>query len=70
MPPKCPTTSPAMSPNVAKKTRKSLTHEVKLDIIHRHKRGKKTNSIARHHGFTPSTVSTIFNTYPDLMTAS
>ncbi|MPC29178.1 hypothetical protein E2C01_022399 [Portunus trituberculatus] len=30
-------------------TRKSLTFEVKLDIIHRHEKGKKTNSIARHH---------------------
>ncbi|MPD01338.1 hypothetical protein E2C01_096859 [Portunus trituberculatus] len=38
MPPKCPATSPAMLPSVAKKTRKSLTHEVKLDIIHRHER--------------------------------
>ncbi|MPC26959.1 hypothetical protein E2C01_020110 [Portunus trituberculatus] len=34
MPPKCP----AMSFNIAKKTRKSLTLEVKLDIIHRHER--------------------------------
>ncbi|MPC49420.1 hypothetical protein E2C01_043220 [Portunus trituberculatus] len=49
-----------MSPSVAKKTRKSLTLKVKLDIIHRHKRGQKTNSIACHHGLTPSTVSTIF----------
>ncbi|MPC59471.1 hypothetical protein E2C01_053490 [Portunus trituberculatus] len=49
-----------MSPNVAKTTRKSLTLEVKLDIIHRHKRGEKTNSIARHHGLTPSIVSSIF----------
>ncbi|MPC19792.1 hypothetical protein E2C01_012717 [Portunus trituberculatus] len=38
-----------MSPSIAKKTRKFLTLEVKLDIIHRHDRGKKTNSIARHH---------------------
>ncbi|MPC31483.1 hypothetical protein E2C01_024773 [Portunus trituberculatus] len=38
-----------MSPSVAKKTRKSLTLEVKLDIIHRHEKGEKTNSIARHH---------------------
>ncbi|MPC69120.1 CENPB DNA-binding domain-containing protein 1 [Portunus trituberculatus] len=60
MPPKHPATSPAMSPSVAKKTRKSLTLEVKLDIIHRHERGEKTNSIARYHGLTPSTVSTIF----------
>ncbi|MPC89039.1 CENPB DNA-binding domain-containing protein 1 [Portunus trituberculatus] len=56
MPPK----RPAMSPSVGKKTRKSLTLEVKLDIIHRQERGEKTNSIARHHGLTPSTVSTIF----------
>ncbi|MPC28609.1 hypothetical protein E2C01_021817 [Portunus trituberculatus] len=33
MPPKHPATSPAMSPSVAKKTRKSLTLEVKRDII-------------------------------------
>ncbi|MPC14181.1 hypothetical protein E2C01_006938 [Portunus trituberculatus] len=45
MPPKCP----AMLPSFAKKTRKSLTLEVKLDIIHRHERGGKTNSIAHHH---------------------
>ncbi|MPC13578.1 hypothetical protein E2C01_006316 [Portunus trituberculatus] len=44
MPPKCP----AMSPSIAK-TMKSLTLEVKLDIIHRHERGKKSNSITRHH---------------------
>ncbi|MPC20917.1 CENPB DNA-binding domain-containing protein 1 [Portunus trituberculatus] len=56
MPPK----RPAMSLSVAKKTMKSLTLEVKLDIIHRYERGKKTNSIARHHGLIPSTVSTIF----------
>ncbi|MPC34965.1 hypothetical protein E2C01_028370 [Portunus trituberculatus] len=60
MPQKHPATSPAMSPSVAKKKRKTLPHEVKLDIIHRHDRGKKTNSIARYHGLTPSTVSTIF----------
>ncbi|MPC45295.1 hypothetical protein E2C01_038990 [Portunus trituberculatus] len=60
MPPKHPTTSPAMSPSVAKKTRKSLTHEVNLDIIHRHKRGEKTNTIAHHHGLTLSSVSTLF----------
>ncbi|MPC30312.1 hypothetical protein E2C01_023573 [Portunus trituberculatus] len=42
--------------SVAKKTRKSLTLEVKLDIIHRLERGEKTNSIASHHGLTPSTV--------------
>ncbi|MPC70266.1 hypothetical protein E2C01_064508 [Portunus trituberculatus] len=36
MPPKRPATSPAMSPSVAKKKKKSLTLEVKLDIIHRH----------------------------------
>ncbi|MPC66027.1 hypothetical protein E2C01_060169 [Portunus trituberculatus] len=52
MPPK----RPAMSSSVAKKTRKSLTLKVKLDIIHRHERGEKTNSIASHHGLTPSTV--------------
>ncbi|MPC73498.1 Dolichyl-diphosphooligosaccharide--protein glycosyltransferase subunit [Portunus trituberculatus] len=46
--------------SIAKKTRKSLTLEVKLDIIYRHERGEKTNSIAHHHGLTPSTVSTIF----------
>ncbi|MPD00181.1 hypothetical protein E2C01_095637 [Portunus trituberculatus] len=34
MPPK----RPAMSPSIAKKTRKSHTLEVKLDIIHRHER--------------------------------
>ncbi|MPC83245.1 CENPB DNA-binding domain-containing protein 1 [Portunus trituberculatus] len=60
MPPKRPATSPAMLPSVAKKTRKSLTLEAKLDIIHRHERSEKTNSIAGHHGLTPSTVSTIF----------
>ncbi|MPC82409.1 hypothetical protein E2C01_077076 [Portunus trituberculatus] len=49
-----------MSPSVAKRTRKFLTLEVKLDIIHRHERGEKTNSIACHHGLTPSIVSTIF----------
>ncbi|MPC32685.1 CENPB DNA-binding domain-containing protein 1 [Portunus trituberculatus] len=38
-----------MSPSVAKETRKSLTLEVKLEIIHRHEKGEKTNSIARHH---------------------
>ncbi|MPC78395.1 hypothetical protein E2C01_072880 [Portunus trituberculatus] len=37
VPPKCSATSPAMSPSVAK-TRKSLTLEVKLDIILRHER--------------------------------
>ncbi|MPC61560.1 hypothetical protein E2C01_055633 [Portunus trituberculatus] len=55
-----PPQHPAMSPSVAKKTRKSLTLEVKLDIINGHKRGEKTNNIARHHGLTSSTVSTIF----------
>ncbi|MPC74683.1 CENPB DNA-binding domain-containing protein 1 [Portunus trituberculatus] len=62
MPPKHLATSPAMFPSIAKKTRKSLTDEVKVDIIHRHERGEKTNSIARPHGLTPSTVtvSTIF----------
>ncbi|MPC50909.1 hypothetical protein E2C01_044742 [Portunus trituberculatus] len=69
MPPKCPATSPAMSPSIAKKTRKSLTHEVKLDIIHRHERDKKTNNIARHHGLTPSTVSTIFKSVDSLKKA-
>ncbi|MPC89953.1 hypothetical protein E2C01_084918 [Portunus trituberculatus] len=43
-----PSKRPAMSPSIAK-TRKSLTLEVKLDIIHRHERGEKTNSIAHHH---------------------
>ncbi|MPC15064.1 CENPB DNA-binding domain-containing protein 1 [Portunus trituberculatus] len=60
MPPKRPATSTAMSPSIAKKTSKSLTLEVKLDIIYRHERGEKTNSIARNHGLTPSTVSIIF----------
>ncbi|MPC32337.1 hypothetical protein E2C01_025647 [Portunus trituberculatus] len=36
MPPKRPATSPAMSPSIAKKTRKSLTLEEKLNIIHRY----------------------------------
>ncbi|MPC17217.1 hypothetical protein E2C01_010065 [Portunus trituberculatus] len=44
-----PPKHPAMSLSIAKKTRKSLTLEVKLDIIHRHERGEKNNSIARHH---------------------
>ncbi|MPC15754.1 hypothetical protein E2C01_008558 [Portunus trituberculatus] len=39
MPPKHPATSPAMS-LVTEKTRKSLTLEVKLDIIHRHEAKK------------------------------
>ncbi|MPC57991.1 hypothetical protein E2C01_051983 [Portunus trituberculatus] len=56
MPPK----HPAMLHSITKKKRKSLTLEVKLDIIHRHEKGEKTNSIARHHGLTPSTASTIF----------
>ncbi|MPC61713.1 hypothetical protein E2C01_055787 [Portunus trituberculatus] len=60
MPPKHPATCPAMLLSVAKKTRKSLNLKVKLDIIHRHERGEKTNSIARHHGLTPFTISTIF----------
>ncbi|MPC39025.1 CENPB DNA-binding domain-containing protein 1 [Portunus trituberculatus] len=60
MPPKRPATSPAMSPSIAKKTRKSFTLEVKLDIIHRHERGEKTNGIAHNHGLTTSSVSTIF----------
>ncbi|MPC36928.1 hypothetical protein E2C01_030398 [Portunus trituberculatus] len=38
-----------MLPSIAKMTRKSPTLEVKLDIIHRHERGQKTNSIARLH---------------------
>ncbi|MPC49124.1 CENPB DNA-binding domain-containing protein 1 [Portunus trituberculatus] len=59
MQPKHPATSPIISPNVAKKTWKSVTLEVKLDIIHRHERGEKTNSIVRYHGLTPATVSTI-----------
>ncbi|MPC40364.1 hypothetical protein E2C01_033920 [Portunus trituberculatus] len=70
MPPKRPATSPAMSPSVARKTSKSLTHKVKLDIMHRHKRGEKTNSIARHHGLTPSTVSTIFKSADSIFLAS
>ncbi|MPD01244.1 hypothetical protein E2C01_096763 [Portunus trituberculatus] len=41
MPPRRPTTSLAMSPCFAKKPRKSLTLEVKLDIIPRHERGEK-----------------------------
>ncbi|MPC60009.1 hypothetical protein E2C01_054044 [Portunus trituberculatus] len=52
MPPK----HPAMSPSIAKKTRKSFTLEVKLDIIHRRERGEKTNSMASHHGLTPFIV--------------
>ncbi|MPC53112.1 hypothetical protein E2C01_046997 [Portunus trituberculatus] len=55
MPPK----RPAMSPSVAKKTRKSLILKVKLDIIHRHERGEKT-CLPWYHGLTPSSVSTIF----------
>ncbi|MPC89610.1 CENPB DNA-binding domain-containing protein 1 [Portunus trituberculatus] len=70
MPPKHYTTSPAMSPSVAKKTRKSLTPEVKPDIIHRHEKGEKTNSIARYHGLTPSTVSTIFKSAGSIETVS
>ncbi|MPC95166.1 CENPB DNA-binding domain-containing protein 1 [Portunus trituberculatus] len=69
MPPKHPATSPAMSPSVAKMIRKSLTHKVKLDIIHRHKRGKKTNSIAYHHGLIPATVSTIFKSVDSIKKA-
>ncbi|MPC41213.1 hypothetical protein E2C01_034800 [Portunus trituberculatus] len=49
-----------MSPSIAKKTRKSLILKVKLDIIHSYERDEITNSIARHHVLTPSTVSTIF----------
>ncbi|MPC22929.1 hypothetical protein E2C01_015958 [Portunus trituberculatus] len=33
-----PPKRPAMLPSITKKTRKSLTLEVKLDIIHRHER--------------------------------
>ncbi|MPD02257.1 CENPB DNA-binding domain-containing protein 1 [Portunus trituberculatus] len=55
-----PLKRPAMSPSIAKKTRKSLTLELKLDIIYRQERGEKTSSIAHHHGLTPPTVSTIF----------
>ncbi|MPC97036.1 hypothetical protein E2C01_092324 [Portunus trituberculatus] len=51
MPPK----RPVMSPSIAKKTRKSLTFKVKLDVIHKHER-RETNSIASHHGLTPSTL--------------
>ncbi|MPC18009.1 hypothetical protein E2C01_010881 [Portunus trituberculatus] len=58
MPPKCPATSSAMSPSVAKKTRKSLTHEVKLDIIQRHEARKLIALLTTI--LTPSTVSTIF----------
>ncbi|MPC91220.1 hypothetical protein E2C01_086241 [Portunus trituberculatus] len=49
MPPKCPATSPTMLRSIAKKKRKSLTLEVKLDIYYSQTRGEKTNSIARHH---------------------
>ncbi|MPC98895.1 hypothetical protein E2C01_094281 [Portunus trituberculatus] len=38
----------AMWPSVSKKTRKSLTLEVKLDIIHRHER-QENYSNAHHH---------------------
>ncbi|MPC95265.1 hypothetical protein E2C01_090467 [Portunus trituberculatus] len=38
-----------MSLSIAKKTRKSPTFKVKVDVIHRHEKGEKTNSIARHH---------------------
>ncbi|MPD06935.1 hypothetical protein E2C01_102772 [Portunus trituberculatus] len=38
-----------MSPSIAKKTRKSFTLKVRLDIIHRHEGDQKTNNIARHH---------------------
>ncbi|MPC84173.1 hypothetical protein E2C01_078901 [Portunus trituberculatus] len=48
-----------MSPSIAKKTKKSLTLEVKLDIIHRHKRGEKTNRLLATI-LTRSTVSTVF----------
>ncbi|MPD03422.1 hypothetical protein E2C01_099060 [Portunus trituberculatus] len=68
MPPKHPATTPAMSPSIAKITRKSLTLEVKLDI-HSHERGEKTNSTARHHGCTPSTVSTIFKSVDSIKKA-
>ncbi|MPC09256.1 hypothetical protein E2C01_001859 [Portunus trituberculatus] len=47
-----PATSPAMSPSIAKKTRKSLTLKVKLDIIHRHEKSfEQKNSLlcCNHH---------------------
>ncbi|MPC58933.1 Non-structural protein NS1 [Portunus trituberculatus] len=53
-----PPKRPAMSPSVAKKTRKSLTLEVKLDIIHKHKARKLIALLATI--LTPSTVSIIF----------
>ncbi|MPC70618.1 hypothetical protein E2C01_064872 [Portunus trituberculatus] len=56
LPPKCP----AMWPSVPKKTRMSLTLEVKLDIIHRHERGEKTIALLATTILTPYTVSTIF----------
>ncbi|MPC48393.1 hypothetical protein E2C01_042165 [Portunus trituberculatus] len=55
LPPKCP----AMWPSVPKKTRKSFTLEVKLDIIHRHERSEKTIALLATI-LTPSAVSTIF----------
>ncbi|MPC87938.1 CENPB DNA-binding domain-containing protein 1 [Portunus trituberculatus] len=67
---KRPATNPSMLPSITKKTRKSLTREVKVDIIHRYERGKKTNSIDRHHGLTPSTVSTIFKSADSIKKAS
>ncbi|MPC10398.1 hypothetical protein E2C01_003031 [Portunus trituberculatus] len=41
------TKRPAMLPSVAKKTRKSLTLEVKLHIIHRHERTEQLHKIVR-----------------------
>ncbi|MPC26616.1 hypothetical protein E2C01_019761 [Portunus trituberculatus] len=58
-----PPKRPAMWPRVPKKTRKSLTLEVKLNIIHRHERGDKTIALLTTI-LTPSTVSTIFKS-PD-----
>ncbi|MPC59106.1 hypothetical protein E2C01_053123 [Portunus trituberculatus] len=55
LPPKCP----VMWPSVPKTTRKSLTLKMKLDIIHRHKRGKKTIAMLATI-LPPFTVSTIF----------
>ncbi|MPC64025.1 hypothetical protein E2C01_058135 [Portunus trituberculatus] len=53
-----PPKRPAIPPSVAKKTRKSLTLQVKLDIIHRHEARKPIALLATI--LTPSTVSTIF----------
>ncbi|MPC96984.1 hypothetical protein E2C01_092270 [Portunus trituberculatus] len=54
-----PPKRPAMWPSLPKKTRISLTLEMKLDIIHRHERGDKTIALLATI-LTPSTVSTIF----------